>query len=450
MQRLFLLGSGPLPFEQGIRTAAGLRTYQFLKPLLDQPDRFELHLVTIADVEQARQSIQIQNGSYLALGKDDPRLVQKVRNCYEKVKPDVVIAVNTFPSFVASKLDIRVTFWADLNGWIMAEAQAQAFKMHSNDYLPHYFEMEKSIIGRADKISAVSHRQELALLGELAWAGRLNAATFGYTFTAMIPNGTEWFEGEKSQQDPYSGFIEFERIPKAAFIALWVGGYNTWVDEVTLFEGLEKAMVEDKHLHFVSTGGAIRGLDNKTFSHFQELILASEFKDRFHFLGWVKTAQIPGLYQHADVGLNVDHSCLETLTGARNRINEMMKYGLPVITTRGSEIAAGVEENNAGIVVESGNSEEFARAIVGLAKLKKEHPEKFRHYGANGQKYIEEVCSYAICQKPLMEWLKNSATASDKGKILNLRSGNHFRAGIRYLRQNGLKKILMKLFHTGK
>ena len=88
-------------------------------------------------------------------------------------------------------------------------------------------------------------------------------------------------------------------------------------DEVTLFKGVEAAMARAKKLYFVSTGGGVKGLDNKTFAKFKRMVDGSKYSKRFVFLGWVETADIPYIYSRADVGLNVDRECTETYTGAR-------------------------------------------------------------------------------------------------------------------------------------
>ena len=42
------------------------------------------------------------------------------------------------------------------------------------------------------------------------------------------------------------------------------------------------------------------------------MIDESEYKDRFKFLGWVETKNIPYIYKRANIGINVDKKCTET------------------------------------------------------------------------------------------------------------------------------------------
>jgi glycosyltransferase involved in cell wall biosynthesis len=412
-------------------------------------------LVTIAMPEcyekdpGSKEIVSSDKYSRLTISKNAPHLLGTIQKIHDDFLPDAIIGINTYPSYIASKIKSRARFWADLNGWIMAEAQAQAYKMGTNDYLPHYHEMEHAILKRADKFSVVSNAQKFALMGELAGLGRLNKETFAYEFVHHIPNGTEWFSGENAEDDENNS-AKVSGIPDDAFILLWLGGYNTWVDELTLYKGVERAMQKCKKLYFVSTGGEVSGLDNKTFAKFKKMIDESKFKDRFIFLGWVDTKNIPYIYERACAGLNVDRKCIETYTGARNRINEMMKFGLPVISTLGSEISYEVQGAGAGIGVENGNHEALGDAIFGMYKEWEGSlsggSRKLKEYGDNGKKYIEEKCNYDYLIKPLFQWLDNLYPAPDNGLRVYFGKMGRLKGGFRYIKDNGVLKFLKKLW----
>lgn len=450
MKRILLVGNAPLPDENTkSRPAAGLRTEQFINPLIGY---FDLRVVTIAMPEcydeEIKRKEQKHSETYgrLNVSKDDEELIIVIQKICDEFHPDAIIAVNTFPSYIVSQLDTKAPVWADLNGWIMAEAQAQAYKTESNDYLAHYWDMEKSILERADKFSAVSIPQTYAVTGELASLGRLNSESFAYKFVHHIPNATEWFKGE----DESAEIDVLKAVPKDAFVLLFVGGYNTWVDEVNLFKGLEEAMSKCQKLFFVSTGGSIERLENKTFEKFKKMVDESEFRDRFVFLGWVETKSIPYIYKRADAGINVDRKCVETLTGARNRINEMMKFGLPIITTLGSEIAQEVEVAGAGIAIPSGQHTDLTEAICEMYEEwhggDTRQSVRMQSWGKKGQEYIEKH-SYKATLSPLLNWLENPRPAPDRGVKVKLGrfGGGSFVSAWRYLRKNGLKKFIQKL-----
>ena len=217
-------------------------------------------------------------------------------------------------------------------------------------------------------------------------------------------------------------------------------------------------MAEIPELNFISTGGAIAGLDDKTFARFMEFVNASAYKDRFIFLGWVKTNEIPLIYGACNVGLNIDRSCVETFTGARNRINEMMKFGLPVITTLGSEIAGECVRAGAGIGIGRADytgslkggargedvALEFSSAISQAFSLWK--ADTLKEMGGRGRKYILEECNFEKVCKPFLKWegVRTSGPSSiGTGGIVD--SGlSKVKAGVEYLKTNGTKKFLEK------
>ncbi len=455
MKRVLIIGNAPLPGENTkSRPAAGLRTHQFLQPLLGK--RFHIKLVTIAmpecyDQEPAQLTTEHSDRfTEYRVSKNDPNLLRFIQGIHDEFHPDAIVSINTHPSYIISQIESRAPLWTDLNGWIIAEAQAQAYKNDSNDYIPHYYGMERSILRRADKVSVVSEAQRFCTYGELGTLGRLNKESFGYEFCHHIANGTEWFEGEDASNE----YAVFKNVPEDAFVLLWVGGYNTWVDEVNLFKAVEDAMKKCPKLYFVSTGGQIGGLDNRTFEKFKAMISHSELRERFIFLGWVETKTIPYVYSRGDVGINVDRRCTETLTGARNRINEMMKFGLPVITTLGSEISYEVARAEAGIAVKSGKHELLTDAICSMYEEwhggQERQSVRFKRYQKNGRKFIEESCNYAETVKPLLRWLENPRPAPDRNVSLNFRQARSLRTAFRYLRENGVKKSWVKFLQKVK
>jgi glycosyltransferase involved in cell wall biosynthesis len=440
MNQLLLVGEAPLPDSQGaIRTAAALRTWHFLIPILGL--KIPTTLLTINPEQTINKVLTKKTNKdfqHLSIPKNESLAIKTLRKLFKTKKYKAVVGINNYPSFIVAKANPQIPFWADLNGWLMAEAQAQAGVIQNDAFLPFLWQREKKILTKCDKISTVSSPQKYAILGELAALGRLNSTTHNYNFISVIPNATEKFPTDTIQ--PNHVLFRGKKIPADAFVIAFIGGYNTWVDEITLFKGVAGAIKKNEKIHFVSTGGAIQGLNNITFKNFLYLIDHSPFAHHFHFLGWVKTKDIPHVYTESDCGINVDKICTETLTGARNRINEMLKFELPVITTLGSEIAEELKSHHIGLTCASGNHQQITQAIL---KLADDH-DLGAELAQKGKKYWRHYCSYQYTLKQLLAWL-NQPTFAPK-TIVNISHQSKIQASFLYLKQQGWKGILRRIF----
>ncbi len=410
MSRILILGAAPLPFEPRERQyAPNLRTWHFTKPLIG--DGHEIRLVAGRvpntypdDVDPVIQ--QSDRGfEYVSVAGSLFQNEVFLKQHYDEFQPDAILGVNTHPSSRVVSIDTDKPIWCDLNGWVMAEAQAKC-RVYGNDrYLSHFWKMEREILDRADVISTVSEAQAFATVGELATRGRLGKETFGYNFVHTIPNAISEVAFQHN-----SRVIRGVLAPEGAFVVLWAGGYNTWTDVDLLFDALTAAMEEISDLHFVSTGGVIEGHDEVTFNRFLKRIRSSEFSDRFHLAGWVPTADVPSYYLESDIGINVDSDNYETVFGARNRLNEWLKVGLPVLTTAGTEISRIIADNDLGLSCPTGDTAAFAQRLIWAARNRT----NLKKTAEKAQVFAQEQFSYGRTTEPLREWAQSPTRAPDK------------------------------------
>lgn len=423
MTRILILGAAPLPFEpQRRQYAANLRTWHFTQPLV--ADRHQVRLVAGRlpntygdDVEQVVHS-QRDGLDYFSVAAElfhDDVYLQELCDAFE---PDAILGVNTYPASRAVNLRTEVPIWCDLNGWVMAEAQTKCHVYNDNRYLSHFWKMESVILDRADVISTVSRAQALATFGELAARGRLGRKTFGYDFVHAIPNAVSDVEYHHTRR-----VIRGVLVPDGAFVVLWAGGYNTWTDVDLLHDALSAAMREVPNLHFVSTGGTIEGHDEITFERFTERARNGRFEDRFHFVGWVPTQDVPNYYLESDLGINVDSWNCETLFGARNRLNDMMKSGLAVLTTIGTEISEIIAEHGLGLTCRIGDAAGFAERMVWAAT----HRDEVRQMADTARNYVRKEFSYARTTEPLRSWADVPQRAPDHGQRVRFENVDFFR-----------------------
>ncbi len=416
LSRILVFGNAPLPFEPlRLQRSGNLRTWQFVKPLLDAGHEVLLLGVRIPDSypEESPPLIDQRLGAlqYSSMTVERFNNSADLQRQHDAFAPDAVLGINTFPAAQAVGLQTDCPIWCDLNGWAMAEAQTKAATYDDDRFLSHFWNLERPVLDRADVISAVSQAQTHALVGEAATRGRLSRVMVGYELCRHIPNA---LVASHAPADP--GLVRGNLVPADAFVLLWVGGYNTWTDVDLLYDALDLAMGRLASLRFVSTGGALQGHDEVTFERFRQRIAASTFAHRVHFAGWVPTSQVPSYYAAADLGLNVDLASYETTFGARNRINDMLKAGLPILTTLGTEISCQLAERSLVLTAKLGDAKGLAQQITWAH----EHRNELRAMGRDAQSFAQTTFSYARTTGPLVRWARSPSRAPDAGRVVEL------------------------------
>ncbi|MBN1298776.1 MAG: glycosyltransferase family 4 protein [Actinobacteria bacterium] len=430
-KRIFLLGMSPMPFENDTKVyGTGIRTWQFLKPLLSEGHQvcvcnyaipsaygkdfysslkkdFETGGTQDFHDKESKQAGLKYRFDYNILTGDDFENIEIIEELYTDFEPDCIIGCSFYPSYIASKLAsylesrnhagfIRRPLWADLFGHVMAEAQARAFADDDDGCLFHYWNSEYNIITTADIFSCVSDRQKYALAGELGAAGRLNKFTSGYEFAHTIACGmpSEEFKHTKNVIRGFDG------VRKEDFVILWTGGYNTWTDIDTLFKGLEKAMKINPSIKFVSTGGEIPEQDLNTYPRFLSMIEKSNLSKNFIMRGWIAGEDVPSYYFEADAGINIDKDIYEVKLGSKNRILDWMRAGLVVLSSNVCELTEIIEREKIGYTFKPGNADELADRIIYLA----ENKDEARRRATAAKKYGFEHFSFDATTVLLKKW----------------------------------------------
>lgn len=414
--RLLVLGQSPLPTEpRRLQGSGNLRTWHFVKPLLDAGHEVCLVAARVPGSydDDTPPSTESRDGRlhYISVDMVLFNDLDYLQAHHDRFAPDALIGVNTYPSSRLVGIETEAPIWCDLNGWPMAEAQTKAATYDDDTYLSHFYTMETSVLDRADVISTVSQAQAFATVGELAVRGRLGKATLGYEFCRHIPNAVVDVD-----YTPRPGLLRGSKVPEDAFVVLWAGGYNTWTDVDLLFDALAEIMETTEDIHFVSTGGALLGHDEVTFETFRRRIAASPFEHRTHFVGWVPTEHVPSYYEAADLGINVDTQCYETTFGARNRINDMLKAALPMLTTRGTEISRQLADRELVLSAEIGQADAFAERILWGYR----HRDALRDMGRRAADFARQHYSYAETTAPLVRWAESPQRAPDLGQAVDL------------------------------
>lgn len=455
--KIFIIGHGPLPDEPNVQcqTAFGLRTWQFLSLAKDVEAEFFVILLSDPKHYTSPPNFYTTEAfvafgkkiSLLRVEKNHPKTKKISKDSYKNFAPDVCFGVNLPAAYQAAKLKPAVPFWADLNGWAMTEGQSQAWSEKNNGYLPFLWQQEKTVLEVADKISTVSDPQKYATYGELATIGRLNSFNDEYDLVTTIPNANEIKRHGHSElvsatiaDKQKISLRDKLKISKDSFIVFFSGAYNTWLDSQTMFNGVEAAIKQNQKIYFVSTGGAA-SVSNQSLQLFKSLIAKSQYKQHFHFLGWVTTAELHACYAQVNLGINIDRPNHETTFGARNRINEWVTFGVPILSTIRSEVSKELAENNGIIGIECGDTNDLERKILAASQ----NPSELKIRAENAYHYAQKHWSYDATMLPVKNWLQHPTKSSDSGKKICFTKATLWHKTYFHLQKDGIMTLLKRI-----
>ncbi|MCC5876013.1 MAG: glycosyltransferase [Candidatus Sumerlaeia bacterium] len=407
MARIFVLGTGPL-LETGSKIMSGqcLRTWHFCKPLLD--DGHEVRLITVpipGTTGKPGDPLEIpasyENFDHGALThNDEGTLLPYLKEAIDQFQPDALLGINAWPAFLLASLGTAIPFWADLNGWTMAEGLARGAVLGDDGDFAHFWRLEARTIHAAHRFSTVTSRQLYALQGEMAMLGAIDRHRVATPIGEVIPNAVHPLFAKLERKDSLPEWLD---LPASARVCLWSGGFNSWTDVPGLVLGLEMLCARDPDFHLVCTGGAVHGHDEKTWEDFQTAVASSLPPGKVHLLGWIELEKVLELHQSVHLGINIDGDNLETRFGARNRLTNMMGAGLPVLTTRGTEIAEWIEHRDLGVVIPAGDP-----AVLADSMFQAMHDRERVHARAvTARKVVLEEFLAANTMAPVLEWARN-------------------------------------------
>jgi glycosyltransferase involved in cell wall biosynthesis len=421
-----IIGYGPLPrLGMAYVTGAALRTRQMLKAVVAAGHTVNLFTLPIHGTEGTDGDVPAMvPDSHEGLGfqrftsHSGEFAIGMLREQARQLAPDAVVGVNTYPAYLAAMMESPAPLWADLPGFWMAENQGLCWIHQDDERLAEAWAIERTIVRRLDKFSAVSRAQLHAVLGELATVGRMNRYTFEYPFGHHAPHachrwspapGDRKTEGAEAAASGAAHALRGPAVPADAFIILWSGSFGVSSDVPMLVSVVNKLMERYRGVHFVATGGRVEGVVDRPYHMLQELIEESPFKDRFHLLGWVASDRLPGIYREADMAIHVDARNYETMFGGRSRLGTLAAEGVPIATTVGTEFSEWLDDGRAVMTAPLGDADAMAQAIEPWI----EQREGLKAYAQRASLIAEKDFSCAATTKALIGWLKAPKLAPD-------------------------------------
>ncbi|HPQ41818.1 MAG TPA: glycosyltransferase, partial [bacterium] len=424
MTRILVFALCPLPFENTQKNfGPGIRAWQFVKPLLDRGDSVMMIANRIPFIYPPDTPPEVKTvvDGFTMYNMNDRmfRDSRRIQDIHDRFQPEAILAATIFSTPPLADLRFSCPVWIDLFGHVMAEAQAKAYRYRDNSFLEHLRCHEMQAIEIGDVFSTVSRAQEFATIGELGFINRLNSETTGYRFCRTIP----------CAMDPvlYSHDRTVFRgidVPDTAFVVLWSGGYNTWTDTDTLFEGLTYAMAENPDIWFVSTGGQIDGHDELTYPAFVEKAQKSQFRDRFIFRGWIPKADVHNYYFESNVGVNIDRYMYEGMLGSKNRVLDWMRAGLPSLIGELCELSYELPALGLAYSYPLHDPTALGRKILELAA----DPTAVSETGQQARDYGLKHLSFHETTRIFRDWVDHPEPAPDRidgrGEVETCESGH--------------------------
>lgn len=390
---VLVLGVGPMPPEKPERLhAPGLRLWSLARFLAGQGHNVIIGMVGFAGHDEDMISTAGKGRDESLVAEDLPHGIigyrlpygvetaaRGVRAIAERHHPRCVVSTADFMNLVAVSACLPVPVWADLLGQPMAERQLLCDVYGSDEGLRGQWEYVLPVLLGADHFSVCSARQRCMMLGELGAVGRLNRHTaHGNLVDVLLPNH---LAGEEFRHE--RNVLRGVCLRADDFVALWSGGYNTWTDVETLFQGLERAMAQHPRVVFVSIGGEIAGHDDQTYKRFREMVGSSRFKHRYELCGWVRPEECPNYYLESNVALNIDRWSIEGEVGYRTRLLDWIMAGLPVVTTVLCELTEDLAARNYVTPFRIGDPKDLGIKLAALAvdcSIAMERTAKAREY----------------------------------------------------------------------
>ncbi len=353
MARVLLVGLGPLPSPSAPRVSFPHLRVDGIRRLLLEAGH-EVHTVLLGD-GRPREQVSVVDPT-------SPSLALALGEVQASFRPTQVISAGPFlPARVAAlAASERLPLLVDVPGDPFAEAQAKDAQDPSARATLETVALWRPVLARADAFLAISTAQSMALHGQLGLMGRLASAPLTHTWVRVAPVSYDF--------GALPGAEARGKEPGAPLRVLLAGGFNTWLDDESLLEGLHQAMGKLPQMEVRVTGGGIAGHHSATFERFKAGAMGGPFPERFLFHGWVPHAALPALTQECHVGVWMDRPGLEATLGSRTRALFYTHQGLAVACTPRCEMSRELATMGLVTPLKRGRPDELAKVLVRMGQ----------------------------------------------------------------------------------
>jgi len=236
--------------------------------------------------------------------------------------------------------------------------------------------LEKHMLA-ADFTICASERQRDYWLGRFCALGRINPALHNFDPTLrklidVVPFGLPETEPHISMRTSGVGpRAMFVKIKKEDPIILWAGGIWDWLDPLTVIKAI--ALLKEKlpNVRLVFMGKKspnpqvdIMSMVNKAENLAGELGLLDE--NVFFPTEWISYQERSNFLMEANIGVSAHFDLPETRFSFRTRLLDYFWANLPIITTKGDELADLIEAKGAGFALDYQDVNAWADCLAQL------------------------------------------------------------------------------------
>ncbi len=208
----------------------------------------------------------------------------------------------------------------------------------------------------------------------------------------VVPNSPETKAVLESQED----LLELKEKYRDPFVVFYFGGLDSRRGLDTLVDAA--ALLKDKirPLKVVIVGsGSYEAV-------IRERIKQQDVQDLFAFEGWHPVSHLQAFTQFADVCVIPHLKSPQTDNSSPNKLFLYMLFKKPIVASNCRSIQNIIEENNCGLIYESGNGRQLAEKILYV----QQHPEEARAMGERGHRAVLEKYDWSIGADRLIEMYK--------------------------------------------
>jgi glycosyltransferase involved in cell wall biosynthesis len=312
---------------------------------------------------------------------------------------NVPLVVDVYDPFVLENMRIHAQ-----------ETMLERERIHGSDLA-----VLNSQLWAGDFFLCASEKQRDFWLGMLVALNRVNPYTYDSdetlrTLIDVVPFGLPSSPPEHTKQVLKGVYKTIGRDDK---VVLWGGGIWDWFDPCTLIRAMANIVAhrQDVKLFFMGIKHP-NPLIPQMQATSQAIQLSQDLGlyDRFVFFNdWVPYEERQNYLLEADVGVSLHLDHLETRFSFRTRLLDYIWAGLPIVTTRGDAMSELVEQYHLGKVVDYGDVEQVADALLELLETP-----NLREVYRPGFEVVRGQFTWERAVEPLARFCAHPRLAPDK------------------------------------